>query len=132
MTRIGFAIIGLMALGACQGFQTQGDIASAKIENTLTFSANTVGRVFADGLQDAPFDSGPVSILTEEHGELHTFELTTCQSGTHICGARAGHLQRAPDYYVMSGAYAGRTFYLSPGGDGYVKRNGEYMPLAWN
>jgi hypothetical protein len=132
MKRFGIAALGLMALSACQGFQAQGDALAASAEQAVYDGTYAVGRVYADTFQDAPFDSGPVTVLAEERGELRSFQLTACRGGTHVCGNRAGHLQRAPDYYVVSGAYAGRTFYLSPGGDGYIKRNGEYLPLAWN
>lgn len=88
-------------------------------------------QAFGETFQDHPFDSGPVTVLAEEHGELHSFTLTPC-GAAHICGSRRGLAVKKPAYWVVSGAYAGRDFYLSPGGDGWVKRDGAYHPVAWN
>ncbi|MCF2906291.1 hypothetical protein L0666_14950 [Octadecabacter sp. CECT 8868] len=84
--------------------------------------------------RDLPFDTGTVYVVADEHGDLHTYSLTPCQNGTHICGGtgRAGHLQRTEDYFVVTGAYRDRTFYLSPGGDGYLTWRGVNRDLAWN
>lgn len=90
-----------------------------------------VQRAYADTVQDHPFDDGAISVLAEEHGELHTFTLRPCGQD-RICGARRGKVVRAPDYWVVTGAYSGRTFYISPGGDGWIKRSGRYYPLAWH
>ena len=80
---------------------------------------------------DQPFDTGPVTVLTEEHGELHSYTLTRC--GDAVCaGGRRGTLTETPDYLVISGTHAGRIFYLSPGGDGWVKVRGVMHPLAWD
>jgi len=91
-----------------------------------------VERYYAETFQDQPFDAGAVSILTEEHGELHTYLLTPCRNNTRICGSRTGTLSETPDLKIVSGAYPGITFYLSPGGDGYMIRHGRTIPLAWN
>ncbi len=81
--------------------------------------------------QDHPFDTGPITVLAEEHGELRSFTLRAC-GDAHVCGARRGHLTTTQDHYVVTGAYAGRVFYISPGGDGMVKRGGAFHPIAWN
>ncbi|MEL6958605.1 MAG: hypothetical protein AAGL89_06590 [Pseudomonadota bacterium] len=93
-----------------------------------------VRRMFADRFSDQPFAEGRVYMVAEEHGELHTYALTPCRNGTHVCGASGGvgHVQQTPDYYIVTGAYPDRTFYLSPGGDGYLLWRGEYRDLAWN
>ncbi|MEJ6398325.1 hypothetical protein [Yoonia sp. 208BN28-4] len=121
------AMIALLA--ACQG---TGDRAAVVAEQFVWDATQDVNRFYADTFQDAPFDSGPVSVLTEEHGELHTYTLTPCRAGTRVCGTRAGHLSRNADFYILTGAYHGRTFYFSPGGDGFVKRGSHYIPMAWN
>ena len=89
-----------------------------------------VQRALANAFTDLPFDTGAVTVLTEEHGELHSYTFNTC--GNAVCsGHRRGTLQQAPDYTVITGTHAGRTFYLSPGGDGWLKLHGNLIPLAW-
>lgn len=121
MQKLIIGMTGLLALAGCFG-------------KPLTWEGNPVAvqRFYAEQFQDQPFDVGPVSVLTEEGGELQTFRLSPCQNGTRICGPRTGTFEKTPDYTVVSGAYAGRTFYLSPGGDGFLVRNGVSIPLAWN
>ena len=99
----------------------------------LTFEHTPVQakRFYADTFQDAPFDTGQVTVLSAEHGDLHTFTLRPCGDGL-VCGTRQGTVAKAPDYYVVTGAYAGRIFYLSPGGDGWVKRDGQLIQIAWD
>ncbi|MBU2992100.1 hypothetical protein KO486_02635 [Octadecabacter sp. B2R22] len=91
-------------------------------------------RAVDEAYRDLPFDTGTVYVVADEHGDLHTYSLTPCQNGTHICGGtgRVGHLQRTADYFVVTGAYRDRTFYLSPGGDGYLTWRGVRRDLAWN
>jgi len=92
-------------------------------------------RVFADEFLAIPFAGGPVSIVAAEHGRMRTYMLEPCRDGTRICeaGLRGpqGMLTLTPDYRVVTGLY-GRTFYLSPGGNGAVYRNGVYSTLAWD
>ena len=92
-------------------------------------------RVFAEGFLAIPFAEGPVSVVTAEPDRMRTYRLVPCQGGTRICagGPRGpqGVLTLTPDYRVVTGLY-GRTFYLSPGGNGAVYRNGVYAPLAWD
>ncbi len=88
-------------------------------------------RAFADTFQDHPFDSGPVSVLAEERGELRSFTLRPCGDG-RVCGAKKGRVVRTDDYWVVTGAYAYRTFYISAGGDGWLKRGHAIDPIAWN
>ena len=114
-------MIGLVALAGCYGEP-----------QSWRDNPGAVKRYYAEQFQDQPFDEGAVSILTEEHGELHTYKLRPCRNGTRICGARTGTFEKTPDYTIVRGAYGYRTFYLSPGGDGYLVRNGRTTPLAWN
>jgi hypothetical protein len=99
----------------------------------LTWEDNPVSvhRFYADNFQDHPFDTGPITVLSEEHGDLKSYTLRTCGED-HVCGSRKGHVTRAPDYWVVKGAYAGRVFYISAGGDGWVKHGSELIPIAWN
>jgi len=89
-------------------------------------------RAFADLFQDKPFDEAAVKIVAAQGGELQTYTLRPCNSGTGVCGATTGAYERTADYYVVSGAYPGRTFWLSPGGDGYTTRAGVTSTLAWH
>lgn len=88
-------------------------------------------RFYANNFQDWPFNTGEISVISTEGSDLHTFALRPCENN-RLCGERIGDLVRVPDYYVVTGAYAGRTFYLSPGGDGWVRRDGVLYPIAWN
>ena len=81
--------------------------------------------------QDAPFDTGTITVLAEVHGDLRSYSLRPCGSD-HICGARRGYVTKTEDHWVVTGAYAGRTFYISAGGDGWVERHGRRDPIAWN
>ena len=110
-----------LSLAACEG-------------KPLTFEGTplSVQRFYADTFQDKAFDEGAVTVIYAEHGELRTLMLTPCDNGQHICGSRQGHLQVTQDYAIITDAYPGRTFFLSPGGDGYMRRHGELTPLAWN
>ncbi|MCO4843586.1 MAG: hypothetical protein KC439_11890, partial [Yoonia sp.] len=57
----------------------------------LTFEHTPVQatRFYADTFQDAPFDTGQVTVLSAEHGDLHTFTLRPCGDGL-VCGTRQG------------------------------------------
>lgn len=138
--RIGLAIIGTaLALSGCdaipdqlllQGVTLEGAANSLEYDNLET---NTY-RAFQYYNQEQPFEYGAMSVVTAEHGEMHTYTLVPC--GSTICGGSA-HGPRAtvtqtPDYLVVAGLY-NRTFWISPGGDGAVVRaDGETGPLAWD
>ncbi len=121
MLRSILMLSGLLALAGCYG-------------KPLAWQQTpiSVQRFYAEQFQDQAFDAGSVSVLTEEHGELHTYTLRPCHNGTRICGPRAGTFEKTPDYTIVRGAYGARTFFLSPGGDGYLVKNGRSIPLAWN
>ena len=92
-------------------------------------------RAYAAYNQENPFVNGAMSIVSAEHGELHTYTLVPC--GATVCGGSAhgprGRVERHPDYVIVSGLY-NRTFWLSPGGDGALVRgrDGATVPLAWD
>ena len=118
--RLTFTALSLAALTAC-----------ASYDLPPPSEAGTGVQRAIGTLLDQPFDTGPVTVLTEEHGALHSYTLTRC--GDTVCaGSRRGSLSETPDYLVISGTHAGRTFYLSPGGDGWVKVRGALHPLAWD
>lgn len=121
MQKIIISMLSVAGLAGCYG-------------EPLTFEPTPIAveRFYADTFQDQPFDEGPVSVLTEEHGELHTYLLTPCRNGARICGSRIGTFERTPDFVIVRGAYPGRTFQLSPGGDGFLVVNGQTISLAWN
>lgn len=126
----GIAVAGLMALGAC----TTADLDTLGTQIGAINLIKDTDRAFDQAYRDLPFDSGPVYVVANEHGDLHTYELTPCRGGTHICGSNghAGHVKRTADYFIVTGAYRDRTFYLSPGGDGFLTWRGVNRDLAWN
>lgn len=136
---------GLLAAGAAamllSGCATlSGGIDLEQIENELntnyTFEAidRAAYRGFASSYSEMPFEFGAMSIVSAEHGELHTYTLVRC--GESVCAGSAhgprGRVESTPDYVIVSGLY-NRTFWLSPGGDGaLVRSSGETVPLAWD
>ena len=90
-------------------------------------------RAFAQ-VQDWPFDAGKVWVIAEGGGDLKSWSFVSCRGGTTACagseGGAAGQVALTPDYTVIDGLY-GRTFYLSPGGDGWVERGNALTPIAW-
>ena len=128
--RIFLALAGLTALGACATIDMSATRSSIE---RLDLVAET-RRAVDVSYRDIPFDSGTVYVVANEHGDLHTYSLTPCRGGTHICGGsgRVGHVEWTLDYIVVTGAYRDRTFYLSPGGDGYLTWRGVNRDLAWN
>lgn len=127
--RILLASVVLAGLGACstQNLTQTGP----QIENPNLFTQ--ARREFEIAYLDKPFDTGVVYVVAQEHGELHTYSLTSC-GVERICGpnGRAGHVERTRDHFVVTGAYPDRTFYLSPGGDGFLNWRGVNSDLAWN
>lgn len=128
--RISVALAGLLALGACETVSFDGAQAAFESLDLVTETR----RAFAQAYQDQPFDGGTVHVLAQEHGELHTYSLTPCRGGTHICGGSGGvgHVRQTADFHIVTGAYPGRVFYLSPGGDGIIEWRGVRRELAWN
>lgn len=91
-------------------------------------------RAFASAHSEMPFEFGAMSVVAAEDGELHSYTLVRC--GDAVCAGSAhgprGQVESTPDYVIVSGLY-GRTFWLSPGGDGALTRSsGETVPLAWD
>lgn len=83
-----------------------------------------------------PFEDGPVQVLSTEHGKLHGYKLFVCHNHSRVCGGsphgHAGRLYRNAEFDVIKGAYRGVIFYLRPGGDGYLVKHGQKVPLAWD
>lgn len=123
MTRLTAAILTSLGLAACTDGQPLPQYFDVPV---------SAQRAYANQFQDAPFDSGPITVLSGAGGNLQSYTLTPCRNGAAICGARTGQLQQTEDFYVVTGAYAGRTFYLSPGGDGFIRRGGVDTDIAWN
>ena len=129
-----FASFGLALLSGCQqpefGFPVITD-------ETLAFSTASAeaDRMVADSFRDIAFADGRVAVVAVEDGRMRTYWLVPCQDGTQICAGgpqgRAVPLTGNPDFRIVSGAYRGRDFYLSPGGDGVlISRDGRHQ-LAW-
>ena len=104
---------------------------------TLAFSNVTAeaDRMVADSFRDIAFADGRVAVVAVEDGRMRTYWLVPCQNGAAICAAgprgRAVPLTSNPDFRIVSSAYRGRDFYLSPGGDGMmISRDGRHQ-LAW-
>ena len=110
------AIIAALALTACD-----------------TVPMQSVAKAFSDvtgSYQDQPFDAGTISVIAPRDGKLATYNLRPCGL-FQICGARRGKVSSVDGFTVVTGAYSGRTFYLSAGGDGFVRQHGPDVPLAW-
>jgi hypothetical protein len=92
---------------------------------------------YAQSYSETPFALGAMDIVAVENDELKTFRLVPCRGGAQICADNlngpAGTLQRTPEYWIVSGIYGGRSFYLSPGGDGAIYYgSNRAASLAWN
>ena len=127
------ALAATLALTACAGYEVR-PLTDADLQFLYwdTIVADT-RREYATQFQDKPFEDGPIAVIASEHGQLRTWTLapcgsTVCAGGPH--GAR-GRLELTPDYWIVSGLY-GRTFILSPGGNGGLRRPGHPdVQLAW-
>lgn len=140
IARMAGTLTGLLMLGACA--QTGGallvtDDAAVRVRdaeyNTISPSYD---RTFERSFTETPFENGPLSVIGADGlGDLATYRLVPCYGGQAICAGSesgpAGQLRRTPDWFVVTGLY-GQTFWLSNGGDGYLERNGQYTPIAWN
>lgn len=124
------AIAGLMMLGGCMTVDLNAAATQLEWDNLTAETRRDIDAAY----RDLPFDTGTVYVVANEHGDLHTYSLTPCRGGTHVCGGsgHVGHLRRTADYFVVTGAYRDRIFYLSPGGDGILTWRGVNRDLAWN
>jgi hypothetical protein len=115
------------ALAALAGCDT---LTPANLEyaNLLAETRSDVREAF----YEVPFSEGPISVVVTENGRLHTYALGPCAQ--RICGGtgRSGTVERSREFWIVRGAYAGRDFYLRPGGDGAMRRAGQDYPLAWD
>ena len=118
-----------LALAGCAEPHRPGELGA----DDIALSAH---RAWDTAFSTIPFETGVVRIVAPVADEMQTFVLVACHDGQRICAentrGRAGRLVVGPDYYVVTGAYPGHAFYLSPGGNGYLMA-GEYaVPLAWD
>jgi hypothetical protein len=94
-----------------------------------------VGRASEESTRELPFTRGVIAVVATEDGELSSWQLFPCQSGTGVCGGspqgRAAEVQRTDRHFIVSGLY-GRTFFLRPGGGGTLRNGNVDTPLAWN
>lgn len=125
---------GLALLAGCDvpGLDVQAGAPEAAAFSSVVVESD---RIVDSNFRDIAFAEGRVAVVAEEHGRMRTYWLVPCQDGTRICAGglngRAGSLTLNPDFSIVSGAYRGRDFYLSPGGDGVlITRDGQYQ-LAW-
>ena len=128
-------LVAALALGGCADFQQRVD--AVLTDPGLEYSAaeRDAYRTYAAAFSEAPFSNGAISVVAPDHGDLRTYRLVPCQGGARICAGsehgRAGQVEATADYIIVRGLY-GRTFWLSPGGDGALVGNGHTVPLAWN
>ena len=136
MHRVILSLIGATVLTGCtdtdarlQAIGAEWNAIDLSAETRRTFEWSYYDQAFGDG-------DGAVTVLTAEYGRLKGYTLVPCRGGNAVCAGspsgRAGTVTRTPDYDVVTGTYANRTFYLAPGGDGYMRRGTDVIPLAWD
>jgi hypothetical protein len=129
MLRAAVAALALAGLAGCA------DLAVAPEALEHENIVRETSRAFADTYLHIPFADGAVSVIATEGGKLRTYRLVPCRNGTAICAGsergRVGALRVSPDYHIVTGLY-GRVFFLSPGGDGWLRRGQSDLPLAWD
>lgn len=133
------AIAALALLGGCAelGLPPTSPAEALALEERLAAPVlwASYQREFERTYAEEPFEVGSLALIATEDGELRTWSLVPCQGAAAICGGNASgpaaRLLRTPDYFVVEDLY-GRRFWLSYGGDGYVERQGTYVPLAWD
>jgi hypothetical protein len=101
------------------------------------FALSGFSRGYALAFSEYPFERGTIDIVATEGGQLRSFRMVVCREGQAICAGGihgpAGELTQEPDYWIVRGLFEGRTFYLSPGGDGAIYYGTERAAaLAWN
>jgi hypothetical protein len=139
MRRIGILAAGMaVALGGCgpdprvPWRERPVEQAAARTDATLLRGG---AERWADAtLQEQPFARGDLALLWQEGGRMQSATLVPCRGGTVCLGhpeGPAGTVGRSPSYLVVGGLM-GRTFWLHPGGGGYVERGGHLVPLAWD
>ncbi|KAA9006043.1 hypothetical protein [Histidinibacterium aquaticum] len=125
------AAAALLALGACEITPT-GDT-----RPDTRFSASS-RQLFQDTYQEIPFAQGAVYVIAPDgtSDTMATYRLVPCGGGDRICGdslhGSAGQVTRGAEFFEVRGAYPGRTFRLSPGGDGYMLQGNLAVPVAWD
>lgn len=138
--RVTTAFAGLLMLGACAQLESQPAASEDASVAVRDARYNTISpaydRTFERSFTEAPFENGALSVIAPgDTGNLSTYRLVPCAAGQAICAGNdrgpAGQIRRTPDWFVVTGLY-GRTFWLGYGGDGYLERGGQYIPLAWN
>jgi len=134
------AMAGMLMLGACAQLGTAPPVSDEVSVRVRDAQYNTVSpsydRTFERSFTETPFANGALAVTGADGlGDLATYRLVPCQGGQSICAGSeqgpAGQIRQTPDWFVVTGLY-GQTFWLSYGGDGYIERNGQYTPIAWN
>ena len=119
--RIATALLAALTLSACA---SESEFRPNEVDARVT-------RAVEWSFLDNPLDTGPVTILAPEHGDLRSYEIRKCGDVRVCSGHRSAPLLMSADFVVIDGLIPGRTFYLSPGGDGWMKRSGQLIPIAW-
>ena len=124
------AVTGLILLGGCAelGMPVAGPLDAGAVVSEQQ-------KAFDQTFTEAPFARGPLAVVASEGGDLGTYTLVPCRGGATVCSGSAqgpaGQVFRTDEYTVVDGLY-GRRFWLGYGGDGYIERQGIYVPLAWD
>lgn len=121
MRRITLTLTAIVGLAAC----------APGAPGTFGGATLAVSEAISGHIGDTPLDTGPVTVLTEEHGALHSYTFASCGEGTVCSGARRGLAEMSDEGLKITGTHAGRTFYLTPGGGGRLELGGVVHPLAW-
>ncbi|MFQ6546726.1 hypothetical protein AADZ90_002150 [Aestuariibius sp. 2305UL40-4] len=88
-------------------------------------------------LGERPFADGAVYIIAPRgNGFMETVTLVPCR-GQYIClndiDGRALRVSQTRDYLVIRGIRSDEVYYLSPGGHGFIVKDGvRGIPIAWD
>jgi hypothetical protein len=125
--------LALLGLSACNVSEGPYDPST----ESFAFLEAEAYRAYGQSFSEYPFANGAMDVIATENGDMRTYRLVPCRGGTAICAGGlhgpAGRLERTRDYWIVTGLFGGRSFYLSPGGDGAIYYGGERATaLAWN
>ncbi len=86
--------------------------------------------------QGKPFADGTVYIVEAGPHWMREVILTPCRAGQVCLGDAHGRpvgVGQNGEYTVITGVAPGRTYYLTPGGHGFVVAgNNQAIPIAWD
>ncbi|EAR52845.1 hypothetical protein OG2516_10296 [Oceanicola granulosus HTCC2516] len=123
--KVAAALAALIGVAACE----DGVLEPHELE------LQNIRRISQVTYQEVPFAAGALHIVAPDGDRMRTYKLVPCHGGERICAGsahgRAGTMLQGQEYLAVSGAYHNTTFYLSPGGDGFLRQGHREVPLAW-